>query len=68
MYILGISCFYHDSAAALIRDGIYGVMVAARGEGTEPVSLEEVVGKKKTVPRNHTWIQSARLVGTALGD
>ena len=21
MYILGISCFYHDSAAALLRDG-----------------------------------------------
>jgi 6-phosphofructokinase 1 len=59
---LGTAC------AALIRDGIYGVMVAARGEGTEPVPLEEVVGKKKTVPRNHTWIQSARLVGTALGD
>jgi 6-phosphofructokinase 1 len=59
---LGTAC------AALIHDGIYGVMVAARGEGTEPVPLEEVVGKKKTVPRNHTWIQSARLVGTALGD
>ena len=21
MYILGISCFYHDAAAALIKDG-----------------------------------------------
>ena len=21
MYILGISCYYHDSAAALLRDG-----------------------------------------------
>jgi len=21
MYILGISCFYHDSAAALLKDG-----------------------------------------------
>ncbi|HLG94598.1 MAG TPA: carbamoyltransferase N-terminal domain-containing protein, partial [candidate division Zixibacteria bacterium] len=21
MYILGLSCFYHDSAAALIKDG-----------------------------------------------
>jgi len=29
MYILGISCFYHDSAAALIRDG---VLVAAAME------------------------------------
>ena len=30
MYILGISCFYHDSAAALIRDGI--VVAAAEEE------------------------------------
>jgi len=29
MYILGISCFYHDAAAALIRDG---VLVAAAEE------------------------------------
>ncbi len=29
MYILGISCFYHDAAAALIRDG---VLVAASEE------------------------------------
>lgn len=30
MYILGISCFYHDSAAALIRDGV--VVAAAQEE------------------------------------
>ncbi len=30
MYILGISCFYHDSAAALIRDG--EIMAAAQEE------------------------------------
>ena len=30
MYILGISCFYHDSAAALLRDG--AVVVAAQEE------------------------------------
>ncbi len=29
MYILGLSCFYHDSAAALVRDG---VLVAAAEE------------------------------------
>ena len=29
MYILGISCYYHDSAAALLKDG---VIVAAAGE------------------------------------
>jgi len=29
MYILGISCYYHDSSAALIKDG---VIVAAAEE------------------------------------
>jgi carbamoyltransferase len=29
MYILGVSCFYHDSAAALIHDGM---LVAAAEE------------------------------------
>jgi carbamoyltransferase len=30
MYILGISCYYHDSAAALVRDGV--VVAAAQEE------------------------------------
>ena len=54
--------------ADLIQQGAYGVMVAARGEGAEPVALEKVAGKRKTVPLNHPWIQSARHVGTSLGD
>jgi 6-phosphofructokinase 1 len=59
---LGTAC------AQLIEEGHYGVMVAARGEGTEPVPLEEVVGKRKTVPLDHPWLESARAVGTNLGD
>ena len=52
----------------LINEEHYGVMVAARGDGTEPVPLEKVAGKRKTVPLDHTWLQSARHVGTCLGD
>jgi 6-phosphofructokinase len=59
---LGTTC------AALIHDGVHGVMIAARGDGTRPVPLEDVVGKRKSVPLNHSWIESARLVGTSLGD
>ena len=59
---LGTAC------AQLIQEGRYGVMVAARGEGTEPVPLEEVVGKRKIVPLDHPWLESARAVGTNLGD
>ncbi len=51
-----------------IEEGISGVMVAVRGDGTEPVPLEDVVNRRKVVPPDHCWIESARNVGTCLGD
>jgi len=57
-----------SAAADLIAAGVFGVMVAARGEGTEPVPLGEVAGRRKIVPPDHSWIQAARSVGTCLGD
>jgi 6-phosphofructokinase 1 len=59
---LGTAC------AELIHQGKFGVMVAARGEGTEAVPIERVAGVRKQVPPNHPWIASARAVGTCLGD
>jgi 6-phosphofructokinase 1 len=56
------------AAADLAAHRKFGVMVAARGEGTKPVPLEEVVGKRKTVPLDHPWLASARALGTCLGD
>ena len=52
----------------LIHEGVFGVMVAARGDGTEPVPLEKVAGKRKSVPPDHQWIDTARRVGTCMGD
>lgn len=52
----------------LIDQGHYGVMVAAKGDGTKAVKLEDVAGKVKTVPPDHPWILSARHIGTNLGD
>jgi ATP-dependent phosphofructokinase / diphosphate-dependent phosphofructokinase len=52
----------------LIHEGIFGVMVAARGDATEPVPLEKVAGKRKSVPPDHQWIETARRVGTCMGD
>lgn len=46
----------------------FGCMVAVDGEDIKLVSLNKVVGNRKTVPLNHTWIKSARMVGTCLGD
>jgi 6-phosphofructokinase 1 len=59
---LGTAC------ADLLERGVFGVMVAARGEGAEPVPLKDVVGKRKTVPLNHPWLQTARDIGISLGD
>ncbi|MGA7594209.1 MAG: ATP-dependent 6-phosphofructokinase [Gallionella sp.] len=59
---LGTAC------TELVNRGEYGVMVAARGEGTRPVNLEDVAGKVKTVPLDHPWILSARHIGTSMGD
>ena len=57
-----------SAAADLINEGVFGVMVAARGDNTEAVPLEKVAGKRKCVPPDHSWIQAARRVGTCLGD
>ena len=57
-----------SACADLIHEEHYGVMVAARGDGTEPVPLEKVAGKRKIVPPDHSWVKTARRVGTCLGD
>jgi 6-phosphofructokinase 1 len=59
---LGTAC------AAFIDEGKYGILVAARGEGVKAVSLDKVAGRIKSVPEHHPWIDSARCVGTCLGD
>jgi len=59
---LGTAC------AKYLSEGRHGIMVAVRGKGTAMVPLEEIAGKKKLVPLDHPWIQSARQVGTCLGD
>ncbi len=58
---LGTAC------AKLLRDDVYGVMVAARGDGVEPMDLSKIVGKKKLVPMDHPWISAARRTGVCLG-
>jgi 6-phosphofructokinase 1 len=55
-------------AAELLADGVYNVMVAVRGDECVPVPLDKVAGRKKTIPLDHPWIESARQVGTCFGD
>jgi 6-phosphofructokinase 1 len=57
-----------SACADLLNDGVFGVMVGARRDGTEPVPLDKVAGRRKTVPLDHPWLTTARRVGTCLGD
>lgn len=59
---LGAAC------AHAIDEGAFGVMIASRGETAERVPLEQVVGKRRTVPPDHAWIRTARDIGVSLGD
>lgn len=59
---LGTAC------VELIKENIFGVMIAACGDGVKPVPIAEVAGNLKLVPTNHAWVQSARRVGTCMGD
>ena len=59
---------FGTKAAELAKEGISGVMVAVKGQDYVPVPLEDVAGKCRTVPLDHPWIRSARMVGTNLGD
>ncbi len=59
---LGAAC------ANFIHKEEYGTMIASRGDNVEAIPLENVVGKRKMVPPDHSWVKSARNVGTCLGD
>ncbi len=57
-----------NTGADLAAAGIFDVMVAATGDGTQPVRLEKVAGRRKVVPLDHPFITAARRVGTSFGD
>ena len=59
---LGTAC------AEAIKDGVTNVMIAARDGDTEAVPLQDVVGRRKTVPQDHIWIETARALEICLGD
>lgn len=46
---------------------MFGVMIAARGEGTDAVPLERVAGQKKLVPVDHHLLSAARSLGLCVG-
>lgn len=59
---LGTAC------ADRVVQGVFGVMIAARGEDTEAVPLVDTANQVKQVPLDHPWIEASRRVGTCFGD
>jgi ATP-dependent phosphofructokinase / diphosphate-dependent phosphofructokinase len=59
---LGTAC------CTCLRKEEYGVMIGVQNDETVTIPLEKVIGKLKLVPLDHSWIDSARRVGTCLGD
>jgi 6-phosphofructokinase 1 len=55
-------------AGELLAQQRYNIMVGLRGNECVPVPLKKVAGIKRTVPPNHAWVTTARLVDTCLGD
>lgn len=63
-----LSTRYGVAAVEMINRGDFGVMVGLQGNEIKPMSLEEAVGKLKTVPVDSELIRIAKSVGVAFGD
>ncbi len=59
---LGAAC------AEMVNNNTFGIMVASQNEQAVAVPLEQVAGYNKLIPHNHSWVETARRVGTNLGD
>ncbi len=56
------------AAANFIAAGECNVMVGIHGDSVRCLPLEEVVGIRRNVPLDHTWLRSARDLDICLGD
>ena len=54
-------------AAAMVAAGEFGKMVALQNNRLTSVSLEEVAGKVRTIPRDSSMLATAMAVGTSFG-
>ncbi len=63
-----LSTRYGVAAVELVNQGKFGSMVALQGNTITSVTLEEAVGKLKTVPTDSEIINIAKSVGVSFGD
>jgi 6-phosphofructokinase 1 len=52
----------------MIQDEMYGYMVGIQGNSLVEVPLEEVAKGQRQIPHDDPLIQTARAVGTCVGD
>jgi len=57
-----------SACADMIYKGAFWVMVALHGNRPVPVPLDEVAGRRRVIPQDHPWIDTARQLGFCLGD
>ena len=55
-------------AANFIAAGKRNIMVGIHGDSVRALPLEDVVGIRRNVPLDHTWLRSARDLDICLGD
>jgi len=63
-----LSTRYGVRAVELASEGKFGLMVSLQGDSITSVSLEDAVGKLKTVPAEGELVQIAKSVGVSFGD
>ena len=59
---------YGTAAAHFLANEDFGKLVALQNGRIVGVPLEEIAGKVKNVPLDHPMMQTARELGTGLGD
>ncbi len=63
-----LSTRYGVKAVELVSEGKFGMMVGLQGDCITAVSLEDAVGKLKTVPSDGELVKIAKSVGVGFGD
>ncbi len=63
-----LSTRYGVKAMELVSEGKFGMMVGLQGDCITAVSLEDAVGKLKTVPPDGELVKIAKSVGVGFGD
>ena len=63
-----LSTRYGVRAVDLVNEGKFGMMVGLQGDSITAVSLEDAVGKLKTVPPDGELVRIAKSIGVGFGD